>query len=86
MALEMIFGNLIDNAIKYGGDQPEVLIETKVVGGDKVVTRILDNGAGVPVDLRKKIFFLFSVEEVSSNVARKEPALDSISCIRWSER
>ena len=59
MALEMIFGNLIDNAIKYGGVQPEVIIETKVVGDNKVVTRILDNGAGVPLDLRKKIFALF---------------------------
>jgi len=59
MALEMIFGNLIDNAIKYGGAQTEVVIESKVVGENKVVTRILDNGAGVPLDLRKKVFALF---------------------------
>jgi signal transduction histidine kinase len=59
MALEMIFGNLIDNAVKYGGAQPEVVIETKVVGDNKVVTRIIDNGAGVPLDHRKKVFALF---------------------------
>ncbi len=34
MALEMIFGNLIDNAVKYGGQTPEVEIEVTFVSPD----------------------------------------------------
>lgn len=59
LALEMVFGNLIENAIKYGGTTPEVRVETALDGSDRVVTRVVDNGAGVPIDLRKKIFRLF---------------------------
>lgn len=59
LALEMVFGNLIDNAIKYGGPTPEVRVEAQPVGTGRVVTRISDNGEGVPPDLRKKIFRLF---------------------------
>lgn len=58
LALEMIFNNLIDNAIKYGGEQPLVEVEARA-GRGKVVVRVADNGRGVPVDLRKKIFGLF---------------------------
>jgi signal transduction histidine kinase len=59
LALEMIFGNLIDNAVKYGGSTPEVEIEVAFVSPDRVVTRIADNGDGVPIDHRAKIFGLF---------------------------
>jgi signal transduction histidine kinase len=59
MLLEMIFGNLIDNAVKYGGDPPRVQISSAVRGRDRVVVRIQDNGRGVPVDQRNSIFRLF---------------------------
>lgn len=59
LALEMVFGNLIDNAIKYGGPNPEVRIEAEGVGTGRVVTRVMDNGEGVSPALRKKIFALF---------------------------
>lgn len=56
--LEIIFRNLIDNAIKYGGATPEVEIDSQFTG-DKVVTRIVDNGPGIPAKLRRKIFGRF---------------------------
>lgn len=59
LALEMVFRNLLDNALKYGGDDPQVEVQVRVVGKDKVVTRISDNGAGVPADIRTKVFGLF---------------------------
>lgn len=59
VAMEMIFGNLIDNAIKYGGTVPEVRIECAPATEDMIAVRIADNGVGVPTDLRKKIFGLF---------------------------
>jgi signal transduction histidine kinase len=58
MVLEMIFGNLLDNAVKYSGTPPKVDVQVRV-RHRKVVVRIADNGPGVPRDQRKKIFDLF---------------------------
>jgi signal transduction histidine kinase len=58
LVVESVFQNLIDNAIKYGGDPPQVEIAAKVERGH-VVVRISDNGLGVPPELRKRIFGLF---------------------------
>lgn len=57
--VEMIFRNLIDNAIKYSGDQPRVQIESWLDGRGQVVVRIADNGPGIPAKLRRKIFGRF---------------------------
>jgi signal transduction histidine kinase len=57
--IEMVFRNLIDNAIKYGGAEPVVEVESRMVGESKVVTRIVDNGPGIPPKLRRKIFGRF---------------------------
>jgi len=57
--IEMIFRNLIDNAIKYGGNEPEVSVETWLNGRGMVVTRVSDNGPGIPERLRRKIFGRF---------------------------
>lgn len=57
--MEMIFRNLLDNAIKYSGDDPEVTVSVALRGNDKVVTRISDNGVGVHPSIRKEIFGLF---------------------------
>ncbi len=59
MPLEMIFGNLIDNAIKYGAAEPHVRVEVHVTDRGRVVTRIIDNGEGVPPHLRSRIFKIF---------------------------
>ena len=59
MVLEMIFSNLLDNAIKYAAASPSVDVEVRVRKRDRVVTRICDNGAGVPHEMRKKIFKMF---------------------------
>lgn len=59
MMLEMIFGNLIDNAIKYGAAEPHVHVEVSVSERGRVITHITDNGEGVPAHLRKRIFKIF---------------------------
>jgi signal transduction histidine kinase len=59
MLLEMIFGNLLDNAVKYGGQPPRVEVNMRLKKGNRVVVRIADNGAGVPPEIRKRIFRLF---------------------------
>lgn len=59
MVLEMIFGNLIDNAIKYAAPDPAVDVQVRIEKRGRVVTRICDNGSGVPANQRKKIFRMF---------------------------
>jgi signal transduction histidine kinase len=50
--------NLIDNCLKYGGDNPEigVSIEQK---SSAVLLRICDNGPGIPDEYLKKVFDKF---------------------------
>ncbi len=57
--LEMVFRNLIDNAVKYGGSVPVVEVESRFVDAETISTRIVDNGRGIPPKLRRKIFGRF---------------------------
>jgi two-component system, OmpR family, phosphate regulon sensor histidine kinase PhoR len=57
--LEMVFRNLIDNAIKYGGAEPAVEVDSRFVDAHSVSVRIVDNGRGIPAKLRRKIFGRF---------------------------
>ena len=59
LPLEMIFGNLMDNAIKYGAAEPHVDVAVRVTDRGRVITRIMDNGEGVPQHLRQRIFKIF---------------------------
>ncbi len=59
MDVEMIFRNLIDNALKYGGRPPEVSVEMWPDGRGRVITRVADNGPGIPLKQRRKIFRRF---------------------------
>ena len=56
---ETIFRNLMDNAIKYAGDPAKVEVTVRVTDRGRVITRIADNGDGVPPELRKRIFGMF---------------------------
>ena len=55
--LSVIF-NLLDNALKYGKENPEILVQIR---GDEnnVEFRITDNGIGIPPGYRDKIFEKF---------------------------
>jgi signal transduction histidine kinase len=61
--VEILFRNLMDNAIKYGGSPPQVEVDSQfssgLQGNNKIVTRIVDNGRGIPTKLRRKIFGRF---------------------------
>jgi signal transduction histidine kinase len=59
MVLEMIFGNLIDNAVKYGGEPPRVVVSALPRGWDRVAVRVQDNGPGIPEAQRRQVFQLF---------------------------
>ncbi len=57
--LDIVFRNLIDNAVKYAGTQPRVEVRLRANRHGQVVTRIADNGRGIPHHLRRKIFGRF---------------------------
>ncbi len=57
--LEILFRNLIDNAVKYGGSPPQVDVRVQPEEDNKVTVSILDNGAGIPANQRRKIFGRF---------------------------
>jgi signal transduction histidine kinase len=57
--LEILFRNLLDNAIKYGGSPPLVEVTAKQVGDDEVTVQIVDNGPGIPSNQRRKVFGRF---------------------------
>jgi signal transduction histidine kinase len=57
--VEMIFRNLIDNAVKYAGPEPEVAVTLRPTADGRIVARVGDNGRGIPPKLRRKIFGRF---------------------------
>lgn len=68
--LEILFRNLIDNAVKYGGDPPEVCVKAHAAGQQAVV-RVSDNGPGIPPNLRRKVFGRFV--RLGSELERSKP-------------
>jgi signal transduction histidine kinase len=57
--MEMIFRNLIDNAIKYGASPPQVRVVLKLLPENRAMITVSDNGPGIPKHLRRKIFGRF---------------------------
>lgn len=51
--------NLIDNAIKYSGTDPRVIVETAGSGEDNAIVRVHDQGPGIPKTELKDIFKRF---------------------------
>lgn len=69
--LEILFRNLLDNAVKYGGEPPQVNVRVEQAGDDRVMVSIADNGAGIPANQRRKIFGRFI--RLGSELERKTP-------------
>ncbi len=57
--LEILFRNLIDNAVKYGGSPPQVTITVTPEKDERVKVSVADNGAGIPANQRRKVFGRF---------------------------
>ncbi len=57
--LELIFRNLLDNAVKYAGSEPQVEVTLRPDTDGRAIVRIADNGKGIPPNLRRKIFGRF---------------------------
>ena len=55
-ALESMFQNLIENALKYGGDEPEVRVSSENTGEGGIRVEVADKGEGIPKEELKRIF------------------------------
>ena len=45
--------------MKYGGNPPKVLVHARVTNDGKLAVTIKDNGAGIPLNQRRKVFGRF---------------------------
>ena len=60
LALEQVFGNLLDNAVKYlSPDRPGVITVGAEAKGGAVTITVADNGRGIPPQDHERIFELF---------------------------
>ena len=50
-----VLSNLIENAIKYNDQSPEITIESRTAGRELIIT-VADNGPGIPDEYKQKIF------------------------------
>ena len=57
--LKAAVSNLIDNAVKYSGQQVRVGVELAPSEGGRLAVRVQDNGIGIPQTELKRIFKRF---------------------------
>ncbi len=57
--LEQVLANLIDNAIKYGRPQGNVVVGGKSLAGDKIEIFVHDDGPGIPTESLDRVFERF---------------------------
>ena len=70
--VELIFRNLIDNAVKYANDRdPHVRVVLTRDTDERVRIEVSDNGRGIPAKLRRKIFGRFV--RLGSELEREKP-------------
>ena len=60
-SLELILGNLLDNAVKYRAkDRPlQINVRTRPIAGDRVEIEVADNGRGIAARDQERVFDLF---------------------------
>ena len=57
--LRTAVANLMENAVKYSGKQPSIIVDVLTPNIDSVELRVRDNGVGIPRDELKRIFKRF---------------------------
>jgi signal transduction histidine kinase len=69
--LEILFRNLVDNAVKYALPTPQVDVVAQRTPAGQVQVRVADNGPGIPVGSRRTIFRRFV--RLGSELERSKP-------------
>ena len=68
---ELLFGNLLDNAAKYAGDPAKIEVVARMRGASWASIRVTDNGRGIPLSERRRIFGRFV--RLGSELERTRP-------------
>lgn len=71
--LDLIFRNLLDNAVKYAGTPPEVTVTMHQQATGRICVRVSDNGRGIPHEFRRKVFRRFV--RLGTELEREKPGL-----------
>jgi len=69
--LEIVFRNLIDNAVKYSLPEPRVEVTAGPAASGRLAVRVTDNGPGIPVASRQHVFRRFV--RLGSELERSAP-------------
>ena len=69
--LDIVFRNLLDNAVKYSLPQSQVEVTAQRADSGKVVVRVADNGPGIPIAQRSQVFRRFV--RLGSELERSKP-------------
>ena len=69
--LEIVFRNLVDNAVKYAAPAPRVELTVTAGPRGRVTVHVADNGPGIPVGQRPRVFRRF--ERLGSELERSAP-------------
>lgn len=69
--LDIVFRNLVDNAVKYSLPDPQVEVTAQRDDSGKVVVRVADNGPGIPITQRSQVFRRFV--RLGSELERSKP-------------
>lgn len=70
--LELVFRNLLDNAVKYADDEaPRVMVKLRAANAARLAIEVSDNGRGIPHSLRNQIFGRFV--RLGSELERDKP-------------
>jgi signal transduction histidine kinase len=70
--IDVLLGNLLDNAIKYSSDEPHIEVRITFQNQSALIA-ISDNGPGVPRHLRRKIFSRFY--RAGDELERRKPGV-----------
>ena len=69
--LDIVFRNLIDNAVKYSLPEPHVRVGVDVSSDGKVKIYVTDNGPGIPKSQRQHVFRRFV--RLGNELERRKP-------------
>lgn len=66
---------LLENAVKFASEDSEILVTVKNTGEDTVKVSVEDQGIGIPVELREKVFDKFFRASIEADVPMRAAGL-----------